>query len=198
VYCTGDVPFEASAGGGAKHACWRRRVLAIDIGPTVESAPLHRRGFRAAIDCAAGQQRAARNRVALAQINHKFDGEVDRWRKGAEELLPIGLRLRFACLAWSALWCVVNGVECERLFRDAAEDQVSRSSICVFDSPRLSSRPGGRVEPDSIWLHVKADRVFAQLLRRSSKRPSFMRSACVSHGEQKQAEPGAAPERGGI
>jgi len=77
----------------------------------------------------------------------------------AEEFLPIDTTLRFALFGLEcALGISFNGVECERIFREAVEDQVSAKNYLLFESRRLVV--SGRVdeyEPESIWLRVQGD-----------------------------------------
>jgi hypothetical protein len=93
----------------------------------------------------------------------------------AEELLPIDLRLRFALFGLEcALGVSFAGAECERVFRDAVEDQVSAKRYAFFESPRLSVT--GRVdeyEPESVWVRVEGGRGVGELLRRVSAGTEF-------------------------
>ena len=86
----------------------------------------------------------------------------------AEELLPVDTKLRFALFGLEcALGVTFNGVECERVFRDAGENQVSAKQYVLFESPRIVV--SGRVdeyEPESIWLRVQGERGVAEVLRR--------------------------------
>src|SRR5688500_3153579 len=86
----------------------------------------------------------------------------------SEELLLISLQLRFALFGLECAFGVsFDGVECERIFRDAADDQISAKHYVLFDSPRLVVR--GRVEDcesDSIWLQIHGRRGSAEILRR--------------------------------
>lgn len=86
----------------------------------------------------------------------------------AEELLPIDTTLRFALFGLEcALGVSFSGIECERVFRDAAEDQVSAKQYVLFESPRFVV--SGRVdeyEPESIWLRVQGKSAVAEVLRR--------------------------------
>jgi hypothetical protein len=86
----------------------------------------------------------------------------------AEELVTMDSRLRFALFG---LECAPGvsfaGVECEREFRDCAEDQVSAKRYTFFESPRLAVT--GRVdeyEPESLWMQVRGERGSRELLRR--------------------------------
>jgi len=66
-----------------------------------------------------------------------------------------------------ALGVSFAGSECERVFRDAAEDQVSPKRYTFFESPSL--RVTGRVEeyePETVWLQVRSERRSGKLLRR--------------------------------
>ena len=85
-----------------------------------------------------------------------------------EERLPIGLRLRFALFGLEcALGVSFNGVECERVFRDAAEDQVSAKHYLLFEAQHLVvSAFVDEYEPESIWLRVQSGRSVAEMVRR--------------------------------
>lgn len=103
-----------------------------------------------------------------------IDPEVYKQQRGwemaevAEELLPVDATLRFALFGLEcALGETFNGVECERVFRDAGEDQVSAKQYVLFESPCIVV--SGRVdeyEPESIWLRVQGQRGVAEVLRR--------------------------------
>ena len=103
-----------------------------------------------------------------------IDPEVYKQQRGwvmaevAEELLPIDTKLRFALFGLEcALGVTFNGVECERVFRDATENQVSAKQYVLFESPRIVV--SGRVdeyEHASIWLRVQGQRGVAEVLRR--------------------------------
>jgi hypothetical protein len=86
----------------------------------------------------------------------------------ADERLTIDLRLRFALFGLEcALGVSFDGAECERVFRDAAENQVSAKRYAFFESPRLLVT--GRVdeyEPESVWVRVEGGRGVGELLRR--------------------------------
>jgi hypothetical protein len=93
----------------------------------------------------------------------------------AEELLPVDLRLRFALFGLEcALGVSFAGAECERVFRDAAEDQVSAKRYTFFESPCLIV--SGRVdehEPESVWVRVEGGRGVSETLRRVAKGAEF-------------------------
>ncbi len=86
----------------------------------------------------------------------------------AEEHLCIGLRLRFALFGLEcALGVSFDGAECERVFRDAAEDHISAKQYTFYGSARLAVT--GRVdeyEPDSLWLRVEGNHGCGSVLRR--------------------------------
>jgi len=86
----------------------------------------------------------------------------------AEEHLCIGLRLRFALFGLEcALGVSFDGAECERVFRDAIEDQVSAKRYTFYESARLAVT--GRVdeyEPDSLLLRVEGNQGCGAVLRR--------------------------------
>lgn len=86
----------------------------------------------------------------------------------AEQLLTIDLRLRFALFGLEcALGVTFSGVECERVFRDAAADQVSAKKYVFHESSNLVVT--GRVEeyePDSVWLRVGGRTGVREILRR--------------------------------
>jgi hypothetical protein len=117
----------------------------------------------------------------------------------AEELLVIDHRLRFALFGLEcALGVSFAGSECERVFRDATEDQVSSKRYTFFESPRLSVT--GRVneyEPDSVWVRVEGGgRGVDELLRRVAEGAEFQAFRFrESMEQQRPAEPGPAPER---
>jgi hypothetical protein len=115
----------------------------------------------------------------------------------AEERLPIGVRLRFVLFG---LECVLGvsfaGAERERVFRDAADDQVSAKRYTFFESPRLTVR--GRVdeyEPESIWVRVVGGRGFGAMLRRVAEGAGHaefrLHQSLVG---QRPAEPVVAPD----
>jgi hypothetical protein len=86
----------------------------------------------------------------------------------AEELLPIDLDLR---LVFYGLECALSvqfvATECERVFRDSIEDQVSAKQYEFIRSNSLTV--AGRVddnEPETIWLRVEGTRGIDELLRR--------------------------------
>src|SRR5690348_7923701 len=86
----------------------------------------------------------------------------------AEELMLIDLRLRFVLFG---LECVLGvtfaGDECERVFRDKAEDQVSAKRYIFFESSRLAVT--GRVaeyEPESVWVQLRGVHGGGELLQR--------------------------------
>jgi hypothetical protein len=85
-----------------------------------------------------------------------------------EELLPIDLKLRLALFGLEcALGVSFDGVECERVFNDAATDQVAAKLYLLFDSPRLIV--SGRVdeyEPESMLLHVGGGTGVAETIHR--------------------------------
>lgn len=85
----------------------------------------------------------------------------------AEELLPINTTLRFALFGLEcAIGISFNGVECERIFREAAENQVTAKQYVLFESRRLIVE--GRVdeyEPESIWLRVQGELGIAKVVR---------------------------------
>jgi len=93
----------------------------------------------------------------------------------AEELLTIDLRLQFALFGLEcALGVSFAGAERVRVFRDAAEDQVSAKRYTFFESPRLNVT--GRVdeyEPESIWLRVEGGRGCGEALRRVAEGSKF-------------------------
>ena len=93
----------------------------------------------------------------------------------AEELLTIDIRLRFALFGLECAFGVsFAGAECEQVFRDADDDQVSAKRYTFFESSRLSVT--GRVdeyEPDSIWVQVRGYRAGGDLLRRVAEGAEF-------------------------
>jgi hypothetical protein len=76
------------------------------------------------------------------------------------ELVAIGRELRLTFFAIECVFDVVlDSRECERVFQDAAEDQVSAKEYLFFESSVLSIR--GKVdeyEPETIWLTVEGKR----------------------------------------
>jgi len=121
-----------------------------------------------------------------------FGGGVRRMAEVAEELLPIGVRVRFALFGLECAFGVsFSGAECERVFREANEDQVSTKRYTLFASPRLTVT--GRVdeyEPDSIWLRVVGGRGSGAVLRRVVDGSAFAEYRLQqSLAEQKQATP---------
>jgi len=116
----------------------------------------------------------------------------------AEELLIIDMRLRFALFGLEcALGVSFAGAECERAFRDAAEDQVSAKRYTFFESPRLSVT--GRVdeyEPESMWVQVQGGRGSRDLLRRVIEGAEFAAFRLREAPEQRHAEPAAAADWG--
>ena len=110
----------------------------------------------------------------------------------AEELVIIDVRLRFALLGLEcALGVSFAGAECERVFRDAAEDQVSAKQYTFFESPGLAVT--GRVdeyEPESVWVQVRSGRGSRELLKRVVENSEFHAVRLQqSLAEQRQAEP---------
>jgi hypothetical protein len=93
----------------------------------------------------------------------------------AEELVPIGLRLRFVLFGLeSALGVSFAGAECERIFLDATADQVSAKRYAIFTSPHLTVT--GRVndyEPETISLRVEGNRSCGSMLRRIVQASEF-------------------------
>ena len=85
-----------------------------------------------------------------------------------EELLPIEARLDFVLFGLEcALGVSFSGAEWERVFRDAADDQISAKHYVFFESSRLAVT--GRVddyEPESVWIQVKGISGARELLRR--------------------------------
>ncbi len=70
--------------------------------------------------------------------------------------------------------CGRAGAECERVFRDATDDQVSAKRYSFFASSRLAVT--GRVdeyEPESVWLRVEGDRGVGEVLRRVAADSEF-------------------------
>ena len=92
-----------------------------------------------------------------------------------EELLPIGLRLRFVLFGLECAFGVsFNGVECERVFRDAAEDQVSAKRYLLFESPGLIvSGLVEEYEPVSIWLRLQGGHRVTEVLLRVIEAADF-------------------------
>lgn len=90
----------------------------------------------------------------------------------AEELLPIDTTLRFALFGLEcALGISFNGVECERIFREAAENQVSAKQYVLLESRRLIV--SGRVdeyESESIWIRVQGEPSIAAVMRQVVER----------------------------
>lgn len=113
-----------------------------------------------------------------------------------EELLPIDLRLRFALFASEcALDVSFAGAECERVFRDGAEDQVSAKQYTFFESPCLVVT--GRVneyEPESVWIRAEGSRGIGELLRRVAEGAKF--PACRFHESLERQRP-VEPDTGG-
>ena len=89
--------------------------------------------------------------------------------EATELQLTIDMRLRFTLFGLEcALGVSFDGGECERVFRDAAEDQVTVKCYTFFTSPRLSVT--GRVdeyEPESVWLRAEGKRGIGEVLRKS-------------------------------
>jgi hypothetical protein len=87
----------------------------------------------------------------------------------AEEPLPIDLQLHFVLFGLEcALGVSFSVAECDRVFRDAVDDQVSTKRYALFESPRLSAT--GRVdeyEPDTLLLRIEDVRGCGSLLRRA-------------------------------
>jgi hypothetical protein len=103
----------------------------------------------------------------------------------AEELLPIDVRLRFALFG---LECTLGvscaGAECERVFRDAAEDQLSAKQYMIFESPSL--KVTGRVdeyEPETVWLQVSGRAGSRELFRRVAENSAFHALRAARAGE---------------
>lgn len=86
----------------------------------------------------------------------------------AEALIPIDLTLRFVLFGLEcALGVALSAPEAERVFREAAEDQVSAKDYVFHQSRGLSIT--GRVdkyEPETIWLRVDGRRNLTALLER--------------------------------
>jgi hypothetical protein len=116
----------------------------------------------------------------------------------AEELLTIDHRLQFALFGLEcALGVSFAGAECIRVFRDAAEDQVSAKRYTFFESPQLNVT--GRVdeyEAKSIWLRVEGIRGCGQALRRVAEGSKFADFRRRQSDEQRTAEPDAAADGG--
>lgn len=115
--------------------------------------------------------------------------------ENAEEMLVIDHRLRFALFGLEcALGVSFAGAECERVFRDAAEDQVSAKRYSFFESPRMSIT--GRVdeyEPESLWVRIEGDRGLGEVLHRVAEGAELHALRLrQSLEQQKHAEPGAA------
>jgi len=93
----------------------------------------------------------------------------------ADAILPIDLQLRFALFGLEcALAESLDGVECERVFRDAAEDQVSAKQYLLFESTRLVvSARVGEYEPDLVRLRVQGERGTAELVKRIIENSAF-------------------------
>jgi hypothetical protein len=93
----------------------------------------------------------------------------------AEVVLPIDLRLRFVFFGLECAFDVtLNGVECERVFRESDEDQVSAKRYCFHESPKLHL--DGQVdeyEPDTIRLKVRGSRGCDKVLRRVATASEF-------------------------
>lgn len=93
----------------------------------------------------------------------------------AEELLTIDLGLRFALFGLEcALDVSFDGAECERVFLDAANNQVSSKHYRFFSSSRLTVN--GQVddyEPESIRLRVEGQRGCGEILRRITQNSTF-------------------------
>jgi hypothetical protein len=114
----------------------------------------------------------------------------------AEVLLPIGLQLRFALFGLECAFGVsFDGVECERVFRDAAEDQVSARQYLLFQSARLVV--SGRVdeyEPETIWLRVQGKAGVGEVLRQVVAGAEFHAFRfCRSPEIANRAAPGGPP-----
>jgi hypothetical protein len=110
----------------------------------------------------------------------------------AEELPPVDLQLRFALFGLEcALGVPFAGAECERVFRDAAEDQVSAKRYTFFESPHLIvSGRADEYEPESVWIRVEGSRGVGETLRRVAQGAELQayrfRQSCEDH---RRAEP---------
>jgi len=104
-------------------------------------------------------------------------------------LLPIGLRLRFALFGLEcALGVSFNGVECERLFRDAAEDRCAEAVSAVRLAPLGRLGPGGRVRT-RLNLVARSRRTGCCPAVEAGRRSvEFHAFRCVSHRRAKAGE----------
>ncbi len=116
----------------------------------------------------------------------------------AEELLIIDHRLRFTLFGLECAFGVpFAGAECERVFRDAADDRVSAKRYKFFESTQLSVT--GRVdeyEPESVWGHVEGRRGIGEVLRRVAE-GAELQALRLRQSLETNAEQRAPPVRGG-
>ena len=116
----------------------------------------------------------------------------------AEELLVIDHRLRFALFGLECAFAVTfAGAECDRVFRDAALDQVTAKRYKFFESPQLSIT--GRVdeyEPESVWIRVEGSRGIGEVLRRVAE-GAELQALRLCQSLEARAEQDAAPGRDG-